>query len=152
MMDQARTDELRALVDDDDFGDVIALKSVALEALTAVEHLNNIDTPAENCPKCMQPGARRDRVTHILNCPHCNFVDTRKAVELPQTAGIDVANRAPEDIGIKHSGVLNAKAEYICPKCGKADSDMQHDVSVYFGVSCRHCDYKYTGKLRVTLG
>lgn len=152
-MKQARITELRTLAVDEDFNDVIALKSIALEALTAVERLNKIEIPAEQCPKCNQPGARRDRITQVLNCPRCNFVDNHRTVELPQTAGPGPApgEGPPEDISIEHSGVLNVKAQFICPKCGKADSDMQHDVSIYFTVSCRHCDYRHNGKLKVTL-
>ena len=78
MMEQPRIIELRKLVSDEDFGDVIALKSIALELLTEVEEMNNADTPPEHCPKCSHPGARRDPATQILNCPHCNFVDTRR--------------------------------------------------------------------------
>lgn len=57
-MKQARIDKLRALVSGEDFSDVIALKSVALEALTAVERLNSepnevvLDGTIPNCPYC----------------------------------------------------------------------------------------------------
>lgn len=72
----------------------------------------------------------------------------------PQTAADSMppAEPAPpEDIALAHGGVFDVSVQFICPKCRKADSSKQDDMCFDFEVSCRYCDYKYKGKLKVTL-